>query len=196
LSYDDEVRGVGLIVLIAASACTREPAEAVCPPLSPGQLVVTEIRGSQDPEDTWGSWLELYNASGRAVDLAGLQLRFRREDGSAEIPVLVRRSLEVAPGGYAVLGLFDDADPPPHVDYGFLGDDRGGWLAAAAIDVEACGAQIDRASYGPLPARGSYSLGGAPDAERNDLPTSWCTDATQIGPACPGTPGVRNIGCP
>jgi hypothetical protein len=191
------VRAAGLLVTIAAvaAACARDPAEAVCPPLVDGDLVVTEIRGPQDPEDASGSWIELYNASGGEIDLAGVRIRFRRKDGSSEIPVLVRRTLPAPAGAYTVLGLFDDTDPPAHVDYGFLGDFKGSWLGAAAVDVEACGARIDRAIYDALPDMGTFSLGGAPDAARNDLPASWCTDATQVGPAFPGTPKVRNIAC-
>jgi len=189
------VRAAALLAMLAP-ACAREPAEAVCPPLVAGDLVVTEIRGPQAPDDALGPWLELYNATGGAVDLAGVKLRFRLRDGSLEIPVLVRRSLEAAAGGYTVLGLFDDADPPPHVDYGFLGDYEGSWLSPAFLDVESCGTRVDRVVYDALPPMGTFSLGGVPDANRNDLAASWCTDATQVGATFPGTPRSQNIRCP
>jgi hypothetical protein len=196
VSYDSSVRVAGLLLTLPLAGCAREPAEAICPELAAGDLAVTEVRGIQMPEDSAGPWVEIYNAGGRDIDLIGTKLRFRRKDGSSEVPVLVRRSLVAAPGSYTVLGLFDDTDPPPHVDYGFLGDYPGTWLAAAALDVEACGARIDRAIYDSLPRMGTFSLGGAPNADRNDFPASWCTDATQVGTSFPGTPGNPNIGCP
>lgn len=196
------MRAIGLVSVLAAAcalgpaACVRDPAEAVCPPLAAGELVVTEVRGPQVPEDAAGAWVELYNASGRRLDLAGVALRFRRADDSGTISVLVRRALDVRAGAYTVLGLFDDADPPAHVDYGFLGDFREGWLPRAAVEVTTCGAVVDRMFYDSLPIKGTYSLGGVPDAVNNDVPASWCNDTTQVGAASPGTPRSANIACP
>jgi len=198
LGYDSVVRAAGLLVMLAPAACVREPARAVCPKIAAGDLVVTEIRGPQTREDAGGSWVELYNASGITIDLIGLRVRFRQltDSKNGGTPILVRRSLLAAPGSYTVLGLFDDTDPPTHVDYGFLDDYEGGWIAQGAIEVESCDASIDHAQYGPLPRMGTYSLGGAPDANRNDLAASWCTDATQVGTTAPGTPKSANIACP
>ncbi|MBA2538711.1 MAG: hypothetical protein H0V17_03675 [Deltaproteobacteria bacterium] len=178
-----------LLVCGCLIGCARDPVDAVCPEIDEGALVVTEVRGPQDDQD--GPWIEMFNASGATIDLAGTKIRFRRKDGSSEIPVLVRRSLTVGAGEYTVLGLFFDADIPAHVDYGFLDDFEGSWLAAAAIDVETCGARVDLATYDALPAGGTYSLGVAPDADANNLPASWCTDVTVAG-----TPGAANNACP
>lgn len=180
---------LALLALLApvSGGCSRDPAESLCPDVAPGELVVTEVRGPQDPAA--GPWIELYNASGAAVDLEGMKVRFRKRDGSGESAVLVRRSTVVAAGDYAVLGLFTDAARPDHIDYGFAVDYVGTWLSGAAIDVETCGARVDRADYDSLPATGTYAFGGAPDAERNDLPASWCTDAV-------GSPGAANPACP
>jgi hypothetical protein len=190
------VRAVGLSVVLASAACARSPAEAVCPELASGELVVTELRGPQMPADAAGAWVELYNASGRRLDLAGLELRFRRVDDSGTISVLVRRALDVRADAYTVLGLFDDADPPAHVDYGFLNDFRTDWLPRAAVEVVSCGATVDQMYYDALPVQGTYSLGGVPDASNNDVSTSWCYDGTQSGSASPGTPRSANIACP
>lgn len=183
------------LCLLFIAACARDPEPALCPPLVAGELVVTEIRGVQSPADELGPWIELYNASGRAIDLTGTKIRFRHRDGSAETAVLVRRALPATPDAFTVLGLFDDTEPPSHVDYGFAGDYRESWLAAAAVDVEACDARIDRVIYDALPRMGTLSLGGAPNADRNDLPAAWCTDDTQIGAAFRGTPQHQNIEC-
>lgn len=197
-----------LAAAAAAAACVREPAEAVCPPLAAGDLVVTELRGPQQPagsSDPLGAWVELYNGSGRAIDLLGVRLRFRgaQDEPDDGLPVLVRRSTPAAAGSYTVLGLFDGAEPPPHVDYGFDDDFAPGaadpaatWLRTVALHVESCGAELDFAPYQPPAQPGTWSLGGVPDAGRNDAPSSWCRDGTQVGAAFPGTPRSQNVTCP
>ena len=83
----------GLLVAAMAltAGCTRDPV-GECAPLDPGDLVVTEFRGDQSPEDTLGTWVELFNASPSTVDLEGVKIRFRKKDGSSEVPILVRRA--------------------------------------------------------------------------------------------------------
>jgi len=183
------------LAVLAVVGCARDPALAVCPAVAEGDLVITEFRGPSDADD--GPWIELFNASNATVDLEGLKVRFRRKDGSGEIPILVRRSLPVSAADFVVLGLFFDLDivvdmTPPHVDYGFQDDFEGAFLSAAAVDVESCGALVDRATYDALPDDGTFSLGTMPpDADSNNLPASWCFDATATG-----TPGAANTACP
>jgi hypothetical protein len=186
------VRVTGLLVAMALTAgCARDPV-GECASLDPGDLVITEFRGGQSPEDTLGIWVELFNASGRTIDLEGVKVRFRKKDGSSEIPILVRRSLTVSPGAYVVLGLVaDDQARPAHIDYGFGGDFLMGFLAAAAVDVETCSERIDRAVYDVLPKTGTYSFGSEPNADNNDIPAMWCVNA-----ASPGTPQQANPPCP
>lgn len=184
------------LLSLACAACTREPEEAVCPTIGPGALVITEIRGPQTADgDVLGSWVELYNDTPNAIDLEGVALRFRRLDGSSEIVTIVRRSVSIAGGDYAVLGLFDDATKPLHVDYGIAGDFHESWYTSAALEVLACGERIDLVKYDALPRAGTYSLGGEPTADRNDLPAMWCFDDTMNGTAYPGTPQGPNIAC-
>ncbi|HEY5951061.1 MAG TPA: hypothetical protein VIV40_36470 [Kofleriaceae bacterium] len=184
---------VTALTVVLAVGCTRDPAPAECPPIDAGDLVLTEFRGEQNPEDLVGGiWVELYNASGTSIDLEGTKIRFRKKDGSSEVPIIVRRSVTVAGGAYAVLGLFNDDDSrPAFMDYGFAMDFHQGFLPAAAVDVEACGTLIDRATYDVLPKTGTYSLGVTPDASQNDIPASWCVNATPEG-----TPKQANPACP
>src|SRR2546422_10093592 len=98
--------------MMVATGCVRDPAPAECPDVGVGELVLTELRGPQSGTDTLGTWVELYNAGARAVDLRGTKLRFRKQDGSSETDVIVRRSLASAPGAYVVLGLFPDDGLP------------------------------------------------------------------------------------
>lgn len=185
------------VSLLWLLACARDELDASCPAVNPGAIVITEIRGPQtDDADTLGSWIELYNDSSAAIDLKGITLRFRRLDGSSEIQTLVRRSVPMAAGTYVVLGLFDDAAKPGYVDYGFAQDFHESFYTSAALEVMSCDERIDLVKYDSLPLAGSYSLGGAPTAERNDLPAMWCFDGTMVGSTFPGTPQTPNIGCP
>ena len=198
LRYSTAVRVIGPSVAAAALAlaagCARDPAPAKCPSLAVGDLVVTEIRGQQSPDDGTPVWVELYNASSSGIDLEGTKIRFRKKDGSSEVDVIVRRSVSVVAGGYTTLGLVPDDPPerPDYIDYGFIDDFHVGFLPAAAVDVEACGTRIDRAVYDVLPKVGSFSLGtNPPNANDNDVPLSWCTNATPAG-----TPKQANPACP
>ncbi|CAN5670075.1 hypothetical protein BH11MYX1_BH11MYX1_03270 [soil metagenome] len=176
--------------------CARDPVAEKCPDLAAGDLAVTEIRGPQN-QDALGTWIEVYNASSSSVELEGLKVRFRKKDGSSETDVLIRRSLVVASSGYATLGVFaDDSTRPTYIDYGMSGDYHTSFLAAAAVDLESCGTRIDRVTYDVLPAMGTYSLGGPPSADNNDLPVNWCADATNLAGTYPGTPQQANIVCP
>jgi hypothetical protein len=181
-----------VLALAMLSACVREPDPEVCPTLARGQLVITEIHGDPSPDDGTKPWIELFNASGSGTDLFGTRIRFRKLDGSSEVDVLVRRSLPAPAGSYTVLGLDNDASLPAYMDYGFDVDYKVSWLSGAAVQVETCGALIDRADYSSLPNTGTFSLGTMPpDADMNDIAMSWCTD-----PAANGTPKAANKPCP
>ncbi len=194
LRYDTHVRRACLFAIsLVVAGCTRDTAEALCPDIVEGDLVVTEIGGPQMDNELAPEFVELYNASGATVDLYGVKVRFRRRDGSSEIAILVRRPVAAAPGSYTVLGKDDDFELSSYVDYGFNTDFEETWLGAAAVDVEACGTQIDRAIYDSLPRIGTYSLGtNPPTGEANDLPANWCTDPRTT----PGSPQQANVACP
>jgi hypothetical protein len=191
---------VALVAAIACGVCgcVRDPAPAKCPDIAVGDLVITEIRGPQSSGDTLGIWIELYNAATSPIDLEGIKIRFRKKDGSSETDVIVRRSLDMQVGGYTTLGLFPDDDSrPSYIDYGMAGDFHMSFLSAAAVDIDACDQRIDRVIYDVLPDQGTYSLGATPPtADNNDLPSMWCTDATDIAGTFPGTPQAANIACP
>lgn len=185
-----------IVSAVLLTSCVRDPAPELCPDVAVGDLVMTEIRGPQS-QDALGTWVELYNASSSGIDLEGLKLRFRKKDGSSETDALVRRELPLASHAYATLGLFTEDMKPQYIDYGMSGDFHTSFLAAAAVDVEACGVRIDRVTYDVLPAMGTYSLGASPpSADNNDLPTNWCTDGTNVAGTFPGSPQQANVVCP
>ena len=147
--------------------------------------MITELRGSQSGTDGYGEWVELYNASSAAANLAGLRIAFSRLDGSTTPDFVLRsRELEVGPGDHAVL-YFDRSIP-----------------SGAAIDVISCSELIDRVIYRTLPSRGTLSFDGEsfpPDHEANDDEGAWCVDAVEDEGSpengIRGTPGERNRTC-
>jgi hypothetical protein len=191
----------------ALAGCVRAPDESVCPPAGAGDLVITELRGEQADGDTWLQWVEVYNGTGVELDLEGTELELVRVDGSDRYRVLVRRSLPLAPGGYAVIAEGSDAGRPAHVDYGAGGDldqDRNGagdpFPVSGFVSVSACGVEVDRVVFDALPDDGTWSLGATPpSASANDDAGAWCVDATasddptQLGR--PGSPGAENRPC-
>lgn len=204
----------GLALLVGSSACSREALDELCPGVAPGGLLVTEVRGDQSGEDAYGEWLEIYNGSGSAVDLEGLEIVFRRVDGGASGTILIRDTVPLDAGGYAVIGRFAPGNTAPgHIDYGYTipceesssGCDEKwldtGFYNAAAVDLIACGELIDRAIYRDLPSRGSWSYDGAMPltAEGNDDEAAWCIDETEDEDTATmgyrGTPGEENVPC-
>lgn len=199
LRYDAAVRSGHVVscALLALAGCARDPEQAVCPSIDTGDLVITEIGGPQTGNETLDPFIELYNASGAAVDLLGLRIRFRRLTGDEVGSALVRREVMAAPGSYTVLGLALDSEDVEYVDYGFAVDFHASWPTSAAIDVFSCDQPIDQVRYDSLPRTGTYSLGAMPPTEEaNDLPAMWCTDTTANVNSFPGTPQRANTACP
>ena len=127
-----------LIVVGLCAGCETDPVEHICPDVPGGGLVITELRGDQDPDDELGQWVELYNATGGELDLIGLHVRLRSLDGSKDDLIIVRRSLVVAADDYVVIGLGLDELRPAAIDYA-AGTDAGTAMnETGAVDVDAC----------------------------------------------------------
>lgn len=186
-------RKAGWVVAVAwlVSGCVRDAEPLVCDGMLEGDLVVTEIRGPQSGADSRGQWIELFNTSGRPIDIEGVVIDYKELDGGGTRgPILVRRSVIVDPGDYVVLGHHGPAptDIPPFVDYSFFADwfsDDGGvpivdvngtvvdtlggeaktanlYANGGILNVEACGAVVDRFVYmQPLPDVGTLALDGS-----------------------------------
>jgi hypothetical protein len=184
--------------------------------VQPADLVFTEVRGPQrGGVDTYGQWLEVYNAGPNEIDLLGLHLHLTRLDGSGPRHFVIRTpNAWLAPEHYAVLGHHDPSDLPEFVDVSWFGDDfvesaDGSQQArdlepSAVVEMLACDVTIDRVVYRNLPPTGSHALDGAqrPSADLNDDEMSWCNDRTEpthAGPqvhlGVPGTPGAPNRAC-
>lgn len=182
-----------LIVVVLVAGCEREPVDAICPAIGAGGLVISEVRGDQDPDDTLGHWVELYNGSGGALDVIGLHVRLRKIDGSADDLILIRRSVTVGNGEYVVIGLGPDDMRPADVDYAAGTDAAEVMFDIGAIDVDGCDdVAADQIIYQGLPSTGTYSFGLTPPTSLgNDEDADWCTNPTPGG-----TPGAANPPCP
>ena len=175
-------------------ACGREALPEVCPVVDVGELVISELRGNQAEADTFGHYVEIYNAAGKTVNLEGLRLRLR-EAGGDELSVLVRDPIELPAGGYAVIAPGGDEienSLPNWADYGVGWDISGGnptpdpddpndvlrypddllRYGSAFVELEGCGGElIDVMFYGDaglgsreLPGAGTLACGNATTA--------------------------------
>lgn len=167
--------------------------------LLPGDLVITEVfadhQGAGGGRDDGKEWFEIYNASGRAIDLAGVAVAHRRLDGSRASTHAITRA-RIAAGQFFTLGSAAPDDVPAYLDYGYgrdLGDlfnTGGGTLALSCGDAE-----IDRASYGDVAPGHARELtaAAAPDYTLNDDPASWCEAVdSEFEAGNFGTPGAGN----
>lgn len=167
-----------VLFAVIFGACDNDPIEVPCPDVETGDLIVTEVRGSQTGNDEFGEWIELHNPTERSLDLTGLSLSITKLDGSSDAALLVRTPISLAPGGYLVLGRHNNDNLPDHVDYGYENDVTRSLFDSGAIRVSSCGKEIDLAVYRNLPTKGSRILNGAllPNADDNSTDINWCID--------------------
>lgn len=190
--------------LALVAGCARDPLAVDCPAVPTGDLVVTEVRGPQSGDDTYGEWIEIHNAGSAPADIAGLEVAITRLDGSSENVFFVRDHVVVEAGDYVVLGRQPASARGSHVDYGYAADLDSDLYGTAAVTLSACGEQIDQIVYRNLPRKGTYALDGAtePRADANDMERNWCVDDTVVDDddsdgtvGVVGTPGERNTPC-
>ena len=186
---------VAAVLTLPLFACERDPLGVDCPEVSVGGLVITEVRGDQDGgADDQGEWIELFNASGATIDLVGLRLVMKTLNGSSEEDFTIRGPLSVPNSGYATFGRFPEGEEPPHISYGYATELDTGINTTGAIEVIACGIEIDQVVYQTLPGAGTLAFDGslAPDATANDSEANFCVDATDAGE---GSPQQENPPC-
>lgn len=193
---------VAVIAAAGAAACGPANHEGDCKDeLIAGDLVITEVfadyraAGGGTGADEGKEWIELYNGSGRAIELRGLTVIHGRPDGSRQ-SVHVVDDVTIAPGQFFTMGNAVQDLLPIYVDYGY-GDALGDLFNSEAGQLELrCGAdRIDTAIYEAIRPGHSRQLTAAqpPDYTLNDAPESWCeADATQFEPENFGTPGQDN----
>ncbi|MEZ4321687.1 MAG: lamin tail domain-containing protein [Myxococcota bacterium] len=165
----------------------------------PGELVITEIM--KDPlavGGAFGEWIELRNASSRAIDLNGLELVDEVGDG-----IQLTDAYVLQPGSHAVLAASDD----PSVNGGVVGA-IAAWGAAFSLRnsedtvILRYGTRVfDRVDYDngvlfPDPSGASMQVSPTIDADANDDGAAWCVSTAAYGQGDLGTPGQPNPACP
>jgi len=171
--------------------------EAILQPGQRGDLVITEIM--VDPtavEDAVGEWFEIHNPTGSSFQLQGLTIM----DEDLDFYTLTN-PLVIPPGGYVVLGPFDDpsvnggvpVDVTYFINMTLANDDE-------ILIVNSDGLTIDRVAYvqGPWPVDASTAMNlhtGSLDEVSNDSPSNWCFASDHYGLGDLGTPGSPNRPC-
>jgi hypothetical protein len=164
-----------------------------------GELLITEIMPNPSAlSDTEGEWFEIYNNSGRVINLQNLILG--RDDANRHT---ITESIDLSPGSYMVFERTDLATDASGYTYGsgILLSNTGAVLSIFNEGTETePGALIFSVDYGgtdfPDVAGASISLNpdliNAADAVNG---TSWCSSISVYITGDLGTPGAVNDPC-
>ena len=166
--------------------------------LGEGDLIITEMMANPTQvHASQGEWLEVYNASGGAVDLQGMVV----ESGSYSFTVA--DSVTVAAGGHAVLAVADSANGGlPQVDYVYSFDELRLSNRSGTVTLSYGDTTLDSVTYStnrgfPTPTGASLALDrGQRNSVDNDIGEWWCEPETSYGDGDLGTPGSANAYCP
>lgn len=195
-------RIAALLAAAGAAACGPASQEGGCKDeLVAGTLVITEVfadfqaAGGGTGTDDGKEWIEIFNASGRPLELRGLTVIHGRPDGTRQ-QLHVIDDVTLAPGQFFTMGNSAQDLLPAYIDYGY-GDDLGDLFNTEGGKLELrCGAStIDEAIYSDVRAGRSRQLTAAqpPDYTLNDGLENWCeAAATEFEPGNFGTPGQDN----
>ena len=185
-----------------------------------GDIYVTEFIA--EPPGSTTQWIEIYNGSGREIDLTGWQFSF--EDlTESEAFCIPDGELPIADGGYALLCAGATYDGTNACDYdwtadtsssGFTGCNAGveadllfdGTDNDVIVTITAAGTDVDDINYGTVSTSGlgitasksamlsSAVVGTSGAASDNNDAGNWCETTTtyRTGPTGYGTPGSEN----
>jgi hypothetical protein len=170
--------------------------------VQPGDVVFSEMNVNPEVvEDEVGEWVELFNTSGRSINLNGYT--FRDDDQDEWV---LQGDLVVAPGGYFVLcaNISPETNGGVPCDGHFNRDWEGNGIALGNGDDELVltrpdGVEIDWLHYDDTWYTPGVAIGVHPDhldGGDNDDPAHWCPQTTIISTGGePGTPGMVNDPC-
>ncbi|MFZ5471516.1 MAG: lamin tail domain-containing protein [Myxococcota bacterium] len=194
------LRAFTVLTLALGGAACSGPAnnDTTCKGHLAGDLVVTEFMNDPEGIDTGKEYIELYNATGEAIDLKGFTLSAGKTDGSRPSTHLIREGV-IPSGGYFVLGDVREATLPAHVHYSYadgltaLGNTEG------LIGVRCGETVLDEVTYTTAgQAAHARTLDGAlvPNSVQNDDESKWCDAQGEFSPGSFGSPGFANASCP
>jgi len=172
-----------LVVLAGCAPATTAPCQDH---IERGDLVITEVFGRYKGTggDRGRQWFEIYNASDRNLELAGLELA--ATGGKHRVS-----HLAIAPHTFATLGDAPADALPGYLDYGF-GDDLGTLadMGSGTLALRCETLEIAAITYGDAKPGRSREL-WAVDADPGDA-ASWCDAVTVFEPENFGTPRVAS----
>ena len=173
--------------------------------LNESDVVITEVMKNPNAvSDNAGEWFEIFNTTGRDIDLRGVQ--FAEDDGDSAFFVEGDAAVVLAAGDWFVLGNNGDraTNGGIEVDYAYRGFNLANPADSIVISAPD-GTRIDRLLYDendfPDTSGIAMQLDGAsrPEEIDNADPAHWCNARTAIDPASPagdrGTPGAANLPC-
>ncbi|MCB9794190.1 MAG: lamin tail domain-containing protein [Alphaproteobacteria bacterium] len=182
------------------------PSDKCVADLLAGDLVVTEFMPNPSGDignDDVNEWVEIYNASGGSVNLAGLIVQ---DDGGNQ--ATVSDPVEVPAASYFVVAAGDGsnfgyATFAPVAFYGTLALGNGGdqiWLKRAGDEADEDAIDV-AAPYNDGNSGLAWQLDAAYlSGDTNDDTANWCETsadwAPEIESANYGTPGAANVSCP
>jgi hypothetical protein len=181
------MRWIWFAVLAACAPAATVPCQDR---LAPGELVITEVfaRYKGTGGDRGRQWFEIYNATDRDLELAGLELAA----GSGKHRIA---QLAVGPHTYTTLGDNAPGELPAYLDYGY-GDDLGTLadVGSGMLALRCEATDIATLAYGDAKPGHSRELSSAepPSADVAADPASWCDASTTFEPGNFGTPRVAN----
>ena len=161
--------------------------------VDPGPIVplrITEVmRNPSGVHDDQGEWLEVFNPTDRPVDLRSWAVR---DDGSNRH--IIRNSVVVPAGGYAVLGREGDSASNGGVSVAHVygTDIRLSNGADEVVLVDSHGRVVDRVAWDDgaewIRPNGASMARVSPEAESGQA-ESWCESAGRLESGDRGTPG-------
>ena len=193
-----KVRCAWLSIVLGCGEALEPRGDGSCEAaLLPGDVVVSEIMADPEGADDGFEWFEIFNASGRAVELGGAVLRYRRADGTGEKGHVVE-ALSVEADAYVVVAnaIDDAAILPAFAHYGY-GDALALGNEAGEVSILCGNEVVDAAVYGEPTSGASRGLDGSrvPDAVDNDALAAWCDARASFGEEALGSPGAANEAC-
>ncbi len=199
----------GAIGVCEAGECTYPPAPVSCAPgnvcregdcvvgdtIGPGDLVISEYLNDPDGSDDGLEWFEIYNASGRGLDLDGLTIT----DLGGET-ITVSDTTLLPAGSYFVFAESAAAVPVLAFDWAATGSSFTLANSSDEIILNYGRAEIDRIEYAgswPASTGTAAQLGaGSLDADLNDSSSRWCAALVEYGvDSNTGSPGEPNVFC-
>ncbi len=179
-------------------------AAAASPPALPGDLIITEFMAEPDTvANYWGEWFEVYNNSGRELELLNLEVRTEDEPG-----FVVGTSLVVPAGAYLVFGIDGNTSRNGGVTVDYVYGDGTG-LGIFALDHRGDAIRLvygtttidavewDSSSGWNLEVEDSsyqVSANALTLEWANDLAHNWCDSDIPFG-GLYATPGSANSNC-